>query len=382
MPDLTTSGSAPSFQAVFGQPATRAASAPGRVNLKGEHTDSNDGYVLPTVIPQRTQVELRRRDDQEVHAFSTALDHDTRGATFNVQRYHLGHEQRGRGWLDYVQGITQALRQRNLPLGGFFLRVDSQVPLGSGLSSSAALEISVLRALREEFQLPLSDRDLARIGQQAENELVGAPVGIMDQMAGSLGEPGQALLLDTRTLEVELLPLPTDYELVVIHSGVSHNHASGDYRQRRAECEQAAELLGVTKLRDVPFADLWRTQSLPAPLGRRARHVITENQRVHEAADALRSGNSARLGELFYASHKSMQEDFEVSVPEIDLLVELGAHDPAIHGARLIGGGFGGSVVMLAQRGAGSEAAARITAAYAARTGHTPLVLLPAVANG
>lgn len=366
-----------SFQDIFGAPPTRSASAPGRVNLMGEHTDYNDGFVLPTVIPQRTQVELRRRADQEVHAFSTALDQAPQRGGFSVQRYFLGQEQRGRGWLDYVQGVTQALRQRGLQLTGFDLRVDSQVPLGSGLSSSAALEVSVLRALREEFQLALTDRELARIGQQAENDLVGAPVGILDQMASSLGAAGQALLLDTRTLEVERLPLPTSCTLVVIHSGVTHSHVHGDYRVRRSECEQAAAQLGVAKLRDVPFAELARTQALPAPLDRRARHVISENQRVHEAAAALRSGDSARLGELFYASHHSMQYDFEVSVPEIDLLVALGAGDPAILGARLTGGGFGGSVVMLARTGADRQAAARIATTYAARTGQTPLILVP-----
>ena len=356
----------------------RAASAPGRVNLMGEHTDYNDGFVLPTVIPQRTYVELGRRADQQVLAFSTALDQDPRSGEINPVGYHLGREQRGLGWLDYIQGVTQALHQRGCALTGFCLRVDSQVPLGSGLSSSAALEVSLLRALREEFALALTDRELARVGQQAENELVGAPVGILDQMACSLGVAGQAMLLDTRSLAVELLPLPTDCALIVIHSGVTHSHVRGDYRVRRAECEQAAALLGVAKLRDVPFSELARTRTLPPLLERRARHVLTENDRVQQAAAALRRGDSARLGELFYASHESMQRDFEVSVPEIDLLVELGRQDPAILGARLTGGGFGGSVVMLARRGAERDAAARIASAYAPRTGQTPLVLVPA----
>jgi galactokinase len=344
----------------------------------GEHTDYNDGYVLPSVIPQRTQVELRRRDDDRVRAFSTALD---QGPLTTPHEYVLGKEQRGRGWLDYVQGVTQALRQRGQQLTGFELRVESTVPPGSGLSSSAALEISLLRALRAAFQLPLSDVELAQLGQRAENDLVGAPVGILDQMASSLGGPGEALLLDTRTLAVERLPLPPSCELVVIHSGITHDHAQGDYRTRRAECEQAAAQLGVAKLRDVGLADLERVQGLPPPLDRRARHVITENARVLQAAAALRSGDSARLGELFYASHQSMQRDFAVSLPEIDLLVELGSRESAIWGARLTGGGFGGSVVMLARPGAGRSAAERIAAAYAERTGRTPIILVPAAAT-
>lgn len=343
----------------------------------GEHTDYNDGFVLPSVIPQRTRVELRPRADTEVHAFSSALDYNASRSTFEIRKYQLGKEQRGRGWLDYIQGVTQALSRCGQRLTGFALRVESEVPLGSGLSSSAALEISLLRALRAAFRLPLSDRELARLGQQAENELVGAPVGILDQMASSLGGPDEALLLDTRTLEFERLPLPKTCELVVIHSGLSHNHAHGDYRTRRAECEQAAALLSVSKLRDVALAELARTRALPPPLDRRARHVITENARVLQAAAALRQADGVRLGELFYASHQSMQRDFEVSIPEIDLLVELGAHDQAILGARLTGGGFGGSVVMLARGGQGADAAARIATEYAARSGQTPQILLP-----
>lgn len=372
---------APSFVSLFGAPPTERHSAPGRVNLMGEHTDYNDGYVLPSVIPQRTQVELRRRADAEVHAFSAALDYEQGRGAGALHKYVLGDEQRGRGWLDYVQGVTQALQKYGQKLSGFDLRVESTVPVGSGLSSSAALEISLLRALRAAFQLQLSDLELARLGQRAENDLVGAPVGILDQMASSLGGPGEALLLDTRTLAFERLPLPASSALVVIHSGISHDHAKGDYRTRRAECEQAAALLGVAKLRDVPLGDLALTQGLPPPLNRRVRHVLTENARVLEAAAALRAGDSVRLGELFYASHQSMQRDFEVSVAEIDLLVELGAREPAILGARLTGGGFGGSVVMLGRPGEARQAAERIAAAYAERSGRTPVILLPAAAS-
>lgn len=369
---------APSFVELFGAAPEVRASAPGRVNLIGEHTDYNEGFVLPTAIPQTTRVELGVRADRMVHAFSSS----TGGRDPAV--YELGAEARGRGWLDYVQGVTQAVLRDGHELRGFDLRIESDVPLGSGLSSSAALEVSVLRALRRAFALPIDDVQIARLGQRAENDLVGAPVGIMDQMASSLATEGTALFLDTRTLAVDCVPMPAGADLVVIDSGVAHQHASGDYRTRRAECHRAAALLGVRALRDVAAADLPRVAALPEPLCRRARHVMTENARVLAAVSALRDGDLLALGALFQASHRSMRDDYEVSIPEIDLLVELAGADEAIFGARLTGGGFGGSVVMLARAGEGAPAALRIADAYAARSGRRATVLVPprAAASG
>jgi galactokinase len=236
--------------------------------------------------------------------------------------------------------------------------------------------VALVRALREAYGLALDDVALAQIGQRAENEFVGARVGIMDQMAASLATADTALFLDTRDLAYERLPLPTA-DLVVLDSGVKHAHAGGDYNQRRAECERAAALLGVAQLRDLSLADLPRVAVLPAPLDRRARHVVTENARVLDAVAALRVGDPARLGALFRASHTSQRDDYAVSIPEIDLLVTLAEREPAIYGARLTGGGFGGSVVMLARAGAGRAAAERIAAAYAAQSGRAPAILLP-----
>jgi galactokinase len=199
----------------------------------------------------------------------------------------------------------------------------------------------------------------------------------MDQMAASLADAHTALFLDTRTLAHERVPLPGGGALVVINSGVAHNHASGDYRTRRAECERAAEALGVAQLRDCTTDDLPRVMALPAPLDRRARHVITENQRVLDAVDAMRGQDLPRLGALFYESHASQRDDFEVSVPEIDLLVDLTGDDPFVFGARLTGGGFGGSVVLLVREGAASAVAARVAAAYDARSGRTATILVP-----
>ena len=363
------------FRALFGQAPAVIVSAPGRVNLVGEHTDYNGGFVLPTAIPQRTHAALTPRGDSTVRVASANVGGRAASAT-----YALGAEAPGRGWLDYVQGVTAMLRGTRPPIGGFDAYLTSTVPLGSGLSSSAALEVALLRALREAYGLALDDVALARVGQQAENEFVGARVGIMDQMAASLADENTALLLDTRSLAYERVPLPTTADLVVLESGVRHQHAGGDYNARRAECERAAALLGVEQLRDLSFADLPRLAALPPPLDRRARHVVTENARVLEAAAALRAADLPRLGALFSASHASQRDDYEVSIPEIDLLVTLASQEPDVYGARLTGGGFGGSVVLLARAGAGRTAAERITSAYAAQSGRTPAILVPAAA--
>jgi galactokinase len=358
------------FPALFGRPPAVTADAPGRVNLIGEHTDYNGGFVLPTAIPQRTRVELAPRPDRTVRAWSSAAE---------TRQYTLGAEAPGQGWLDYVQGVTRLLAADGHTLGGFDVRITSTVPVGSGLSSSAALTVSVMRALRNLFALRLDDVQVARLGQRVENEFVGARVGIMDPMAASLADAGTALFLDARSLHFERVPLPAGADLIVVASGVSHRLAAGGgYNTRRAECERACEVLGVGQLRDLGAADLGRIDTLPAPLNRRARHVVTENDRVLAAVAALGAGDLARLGGLFYASHASMRDDYEVSIPEIDLLVDLARADGAIYGARLTGGGFGGSVVMLGHAGAGAAAADRIARAYAARSGQTPRVLVPA----
>lgn len=367
-----SSAPAQDFDALFGHPPQVRADAPGRVNLIGEHTDYNGGCVLPMAIPQRTWVELRRRDDRQVRAYSENVGGD--GA---LAQFSLGAEARTGGWLDYVAGVTAMLARAGHALGGFDLRVRSTVPLGSGLSSSAALEVALLRGLRELFALKLDDVELALLGQRVECDFVGAPVGVMDQMASSLADASTALFLDTRTLRYERVPLPEGAELGVINSGVTHSHAGGDYRLRRAECERAAQLLGVQLLCELPLDALRRAEALEPPLGQRARHVLTENARVYAAVDALRGGDLERVGRLFRESHQSMRDDYAVSVPEIDLLVELADTEPEVFGARLTGGGFGGSIVFLARAGCAAEIAARVAARYRTSSGRTPAVLVP-----
>jgi galactokinase len=361
---------APPFAELFGRPPLVATDAPGRVNLIGEHTDYNGGLVLPLAIPQRTRVELAPRDDNRVRAWTANLPRET-------EEYRLGEEKPGRGWLDYVQGVTQSLRLAGHKLGGFDLRVESDVPLGSGLSSSAALEVSLLRALREAFGLRLDDVQIALLGQKAENDFVGAPVGVMDQMASSLADERRALFLDTRHMRFERVPLPAGIEVAVIDSGISHNNAGGEYRQRREECERAAELLGFPQLRDLDIQDLWRLVALPEPLDRRARHVITENARVRAAVAAMQEGDLERLGKLLNTAHDSLRDDFEVSLPEIDLLVDLARREPGVYGARLTGGGFGGSIVVLTRAGEARAIADRVVAEYRKRTGRNGAVLVP-----
>ena len=359
------------FHELYGAPPSVRASAPGRVNLIGEHTDYNGGYVLPTTIPQRTTVELLPRPGGAIRALSVDVGQRT---PFD---YVVGTEWRRGRWTDYLQGITWVLSKAGFSVGGADILIRSTVPLGGGLSSSAALEIALLRAFREAFSLPIGDVQMATLGQRAENQFVGAPVGVMDQMACTLAGDGEALFLDTRSLEWSVVPMPASAELVVLNSGVAHSHAKGDYRTRRAECEQAAGLLGVTALRDLGAGDLPRIMSLPEPLGRRARHVVTEDDRVLAAVKALSAGDVESLGRLFYASHESMRNDYEVSIPEIDLIVDLARATPDVYGARLTGGGFGGSVVMLARPGRGRAAAVAIAAEYAAKAGKKATVLVP-----
>jgi galactokinase len=342
------------FELAFGRPAEVERFAPGRVNLIGEHTDYSGGFVMPLAIPQTTKIALATRSQRIVRIASAAM-HET-------MMFELGGEKRNGGWIDYVQGTVVALRARGYDIGGFDAAVTSDVPIGSGLSSSAALEVALLRALRDAFGLAIDDVAIAEVGRAAETEFVGVPIGIMDQMAASLGDAKAALFLDTRSLAFERVPLPEELEVVVIDSGVTHENASNDYVIRRDECERAARLLDVHMLRDV--VDQAQTASLPEPLARRARHVVTENARVLEALAFMREGKIVELGELLARSHASLRDDFEVSVPAVDRLVEIAQADRDVLGARMTGGGFGGAIVVLARRGTGGAAAERIVNAY------------------
>src|SRR5713101_3582400 len=252
------------FQALFGRPPTVTAQAPGRVNLIGEHTDYNGGFVLPTAIPQVTRVELWPRNDRIVRVWSGAID-----SSAGIHSFELGQEKPKNEWIDFIQGVTHLLKRAEFKLLGFDARIESNVPLGSGLSSSASLTVSLMRALRSAFDWKLDDLAIARLGQRVENEFVGARVGIMDPMAASLADQGTALFLDCRSLEYERVPLPAGMDLIVLNSGISHQHSAGDYNTRHLECEKACALLGVHQLRDLSVADMERVVALPEPLCRR-----------------------------------------------------------------------------------------------------------------
>ena len=340
------------------------ASAPGRVNLIGEHTDYNDGFVLPIVLPRRVTVELARRDDTQVRVRSDAL---------GDAGYAVGGEERGRGWIDRVQAITFVLAREGHAIPGFDARIRSDLPIGAGLASSAALAVALLRALRDVLGLRIDDRAIAVLAQRADHEFVGVRSGIMDQLVASLGREGMPLLIDTRDLSVTEVALPEGAELLVIDSGVAHDNLTGAYNARRRECEDAARHLGVETLRDLDGP----RPELPSPLDRRVRHVVSENERVLRAVDALREGDLEGVGALLDASHASLRDDYEVSSPELDLLVGIAQAQPEVLGARLTGAGFGGSIVALARRD-GAESAARIADEYTRRSGRRATVILPA----
>ena len=337
--------------------------AHGRVNLIGEHTDYNGGWVLPSLIGQKTRVSILHIPGSNVRVTSSKDPKLGYPRTFS---FTLGAEKKRGTWEDYIQGLTATLRTEGIDISGFELEIESSVPEGSGLSSSAALEIAILRSIREAFGLSLSDTVLAKIAQKSENEFVGARVGIMDQMACSLASMGQALFLDTHTLNFERIELPLDQmDLVVINSGISHRNTGGGYNERREQCEEACRILGIRQLRELTIHDLARLERLPDLLKKRARHVITENNRVFHAVTAIKSGDTERLGVLFQESHQSMRDDFEVSLPEIDQLVDLCMKHPSVFGARLTGGGFGGSIVALTKKNHKDEVIGSVVPRYA-----------------
>jgi len=359
------------FSDLFGEAAVVTASSPGRVNLIGEHTDYNDGFVLPAALPLRTTVELRPRQDGTVRMWSAQY------AKQQPQSFSLESITRAGDWTDYVRGITWVLLDHGLT-SGFDARVSSEIPLGSGLSSSAALLIATGRALRDAFHLSIVDLELARLAQRAEIDFVGAPVGIMDQMACCLADETSALFIDTRTREYTRVELPSSCALLVIDSGVRHSHVTGGYRTRRDECAQAAAALGLTSLRDAGPHDLPAIDALREPLNRRARHVVTENARVIATVAALRAGDAAEAGRLFLASHASLREDFEVSTPAVDALVEAVGSMPGVYGARITGGGFGGAIVALTEAGPGREIGEAVVNHHNTRFPHQATVIVPA----
>ncbi len=357
------------FEATFGAAPHGVWAAPGRVNLIGEHTDYNEGFVLPFAIDKRASAAVRLRSDSirtdtAVRLLSTAggqgiVEADTAALTPGTVT----------GWAKYPLGVVWALQQHGFGIPGFDLLLDSDVPPGAGLSSSHAIECAVITALNELTGAGLSAEEMVRLTQHAENAFVGAPTGIMDQSASLRGASGHAVFLDCRDQAVELVPFEAQKAglvLLVIDTKVSHSHADGGYAARRASCELGAEVLGVRALRDVGVADLEEAGGLLDEVTfRRVRHIVTENERVLQAVDVLRTQGPAHIGSLLDASHVSMRDDFEISCPELDLAVDTARAVGAV-GARMTGGGFGGSAIALTPVGAEQRVRDAVVRAFAA----------------
>ena len=338
------------FADVFGRSPAVTAQAPGRVNLLGEHTDYNDGYVLPTAIPQTTRVSMGENGGKQFKVFAADLEQAAEFTMKSAPREHFAR---------YVYGCLRELRDHSFEPPPLNIHISSLIPIGVGLSSSAALEVASLRALRQLFKLTLDDVSIAQLGQRAEIRYAGVNCGIMDQMASSLADTRSMLFLDTRTLQRRVLPVPARAGILVINSGVARSLASSKYNERRAECEQAARLLGVKALRDV--SDAAALEKLPQPLRRRARHVLSENDRVLRAVELT---DVASFGELMNASHSSLRDDYEVSIRQLDRLIELLQDQSAVHGARLTGAGFGGACVALCVEGESRAIGERVLEEY------------------
>jgi galactokinase len=340
------------FRRVVDKKAEAAAYAPGRVNLIGEHTDYNDGFVLPAAVDRGVALAARRvaGDTFTLHAVDL-------GERCAFARTGLARDPE-HPWADYFKGVVWVLSSRGIQVPTCEACVTGDIPQGAGLSSSAAYEVAAALLLLALGGFSLPSLEVAKLARQAENGFVGVACGIMDQMASVFGQQGRALLLDCRSLGRETVELPPGLRIVVVNSGVRHSLASSEYNRRRAECDEGVRILSsslphVSALRDVTLAELERL--LPEPgaiVGKRCRHVVSENARVEQAVGAMRSGDTARLKSLMAESHRSLRDDYEVSCPELDVLVELALALPCCHGARLTGAGFGGSTVNLVEAGA------------------------------
>lgn len=372
------------FAELYANENPRLFRAPGRVNLIGEHTDYNGGFVLPMAIEFETVVAISARDDRRVKVHTANFDES---AEFDLNE---NAEIEKGSWLNFVEGVARIFeRETNVKLPGANILIRSDIPSGAGLSSSAALEIAVGLAFGEISNQTIDRAALAKIGQRTEHEFVGARVGIMDQFVSANASENHALLLDCRSLEFEHVPLDTTNAAIVIcNTNVKHNLAASEYNTRRAECEQAVEILkrflpGIEQLRDVSVEDFEKFQDkLPQTIGRRARHVVTEIRRTLEAADALKKKDLSRFGRLMRQSHASLRDDYAVSCEELDLLVDIAEKTTGVLGARMTGGGFGGSTVNLVERKNLDQFKDKISREYLRRTKIEATIFVSDAGNG
>ena len=369
------------FRAKFSA-ETRIFRAPGRVNLIGEHTDYNDGFVMPAAVGFYCWVAIGPRDDGKLVVCSEEFS----GAA-EIQLSSAEIRPRG-AWADYPVGVAVQLRQAGFPLRGANILIHGEVPMGAGLSSSAAIEVATALALTEHSDRSADRLQLAHLCQKAENEFVGARCGIMDQFVALHGRKNHALLLDCRSLHFEMLEIPDSVRLIVCNTMMRHELASNGYNRRRAECEQAVRVLArvlpeMRALRDVSLEELQRHRGmLSETVYKRALHVVTENARVLDAADALRAGDLARFGERMAESHSSLRELYEVSCKELDLMVDLANEQEGLIGARMTGGGFGGSTINLVYASSAAQFATKMEELYRKKTGITPQIYTCTPADG
>lgn len=355
--------------------------APGRVNLIGEHTDYNDGFVLPAAIDFFTWAAMRVREDEQLNLSSLEYP-ETVSLTLDGPLQPRSH------WSDYVVGVFAQLRATGLQQHGADFLVHGEVPIGAGLSSSAALEVSSAFAILRSHNAPVNRTELALLCQRAENQFVGTHCGIMDQFVSCHGKADHALMLDCRSLEFELLPLPSNVRIVICNTMVRRNLAGGEYNQRRLECETGVQLLsqwlpGVKALRDVSVEQFAHySERLPQVIARRCRHVIAENDRVQHAAAALKHGAFDEFGRLMAQAHRSLRDDYEVSCRELDLMVQVAARQPGAFGSRMTGGGFGGCTVNLVEAEEAERFVHNVRAEYAEATGITPEIYTCTAADG
>ncbi len=381
MNDTPLARAASVFQAAFGRAHSIGVQAPGRVNLIGEHTDYNDGLVLPCAIDYRTVIVARPRDDRRVRVVAA----DYEGA---VDEYALDapiERLEAPMWANYVRGVVRELVERGLPMQGMDLAISGDVPQGAGLSSSASLSVAVCRlfATLPGFEA-LSPIDMALVAQRAENDFVGCKCGNMDQISSAFGVQDHVLMIDCRSLEVEPVPIPPDAAIMIFNSHVTRGLVDSAYNARREQCEAAARHFGLPALRDLDLATLEaHGAELDPVVLKRARHVVTENARVLAAAQALAAGDLARLGELMAASHASMRDDFEITVPAIDQLVGIvKTAIGAAGGVRMTGGGFGGCVVAVVPRGLVEAARTAVEQSYTAPSGSRATIYVCRAAAG
>lgn len=365
------------FQAEFATSPAAIARAPGRVNLIGEHTDYNDGFVFPLAIDRAAWLALRPRADNCVRVISLDMADDQ---SFDLDDLPRPDATR---WIDYIIGVAWALQRGGYPLAGWEGVLAGDVPIGSGLSSSAALELAAARAFYCVSDFDWDAAQMAQIGRAAENEWLGIQTGIMDQMISAAGVAGRALLIDCRSLETTPTPLPATTSIVILDTGTRRGLVGSAYNERRAQCESAARHFGISALRDIDLATFAKRADELEPVIRwRARHVISENERTLRARDAMLAGDAEALGKLMIASHTSLRDDFEVSSPALDAIVNCANADPSCYGARMTGAGFGGCAVALVRRDDAEDFSRRVGAGYESATGNTPALYVTRASAG